>query len=89
MKHVHGVNALKDRLVIRYSDDEDPRWVWGHEVDVSWKEDPNVRRIIHLAYRCFDLLVTDPKAVPGNEEILQEWVARLLREHSEGGQKGA
>ena len=82
MKRVHGVQALKDRIVIRYSDDEDPPWVWGREADVAWREDPNVRRITHLACHLFLLLLDDPKAVPANEEILQEWVARLFREHS-------
>ena len=87
MKRVHGVRALKDRLVISYSDDDDPPWVWGREVDVTWKEDPNVRRVIHLTYELLHLLVTEPNSVPSNEEILQEWVAKLLREHSGNGQK--
>ena len=82
MKHIHGVRALKDRLVISYSDDGDPPWVWGREVDVTWKEDPNVRRVIRLTSELLHLLVAEPGAVPANEEILQEWIARLLREHS-------
>ena len=87
MKRVHGVRALKDRLVISYSDDDDPSWVWGREVDVSWKENPHVRRVIHLTSQLLELLVGGPTAIPNNEELLQEWIAKLLREHSEGGQK--
>ena len=82
MKRVHGVQALKDRIVIRYSDDDDPPWVWGREVDVAWKDDPHVRRITHLTSHLCLLLLGDPKAVPANEEILQEWIAKLFRGHS-------
>jgi len=85
MRRVHGVNALKDRLVIRYSDDTDPPWVWGREVDVSWKESSHVRRVVRLTANLLELLVGDPQAIPANEEILQEWIARLLREHSQEG----
>ena len=89
MKHVHGVQALKDRIVIRYSDDTDPPWVWGREVDVAWKDDPHVRRIVRLTCDLFLLLLADPQAAPANEEILQEWIARLFREHSGDGQKAS
>ena len=85
MKHVHDVRALKDRIVIRYSDDNDPPWVWGREVDVSWKENPHVRRVIHLTSQLLELLVGDPTAIPDNEELLQEWIAKLLSGQSRDG----
>ena len=85
MKHVHDVRALKDRIVIRYSDDTDPPWVWGREVDVSWKENPHVRRVIHLTSQLLELLVEDPTAIPNNEELLQEWIAKLLSGQSHDG----
>jgi hypothetical protein len=31
--------------------------------------------------------VGDDRAIPAHEEILQEWIAKLLREHSGDGQK--
>ena len=82
MKRVHGVRALKDRLVISYSDDDDPPWLWGREVDVAWKENPHIGRVVRLTSNLLELLVGDPQAIPANEEILQEWIARLFREHS-------
>lgn len=85
MRHVHGVRAMKDRLVISYSDDTDPSWVWGREVDVSWKENPGIGRVVRLTANLLELLVGDPQAIPANEEILQEWIARLLSEPSGGG----
>ena len=86
MKHVHGVRALKDRLVISYSDDGDPPWVWGREVDVSWKENPHIERVTRLTAKLLTLLVADPQAIPANEELLQEWIARLFRETPSDGQ---
>ena len=85
MKHVHGVDAKKDHLIIRYSDDDDPPWVWGRELVVGWKDDPRVRRLAHVGYHVFHLLVNDPKAVTVNEEILQEWLGRLFDEHPREG----
>jgi len=85
MKRVHGLRALKDRLVISYSDDADPPWVWGREVDVSWKENPGIGRVVRLTSNLLELLVGDPQAIPANEEVLQEWIARLFREHSQEG----
>jgi hypothetical protein len=85
MTYVKEVDFRKDVVVIRYTDDEAPAWAVGRELVIDWRKNPNVERLIHVAYHILHLLVTDPAAVAANDEVLQEWVGRLLQEQPEEG----
>ena len=85
MKHVREVDFHKDGVVIRYVDDDDPEWVRGHELALNVKKHPHVDRLLHVAYHVFALFVNDPQGVSANDEVLQEWIGRLLVEQPEDG----
>ena len=87
MKHLHGVEALKDRLVLRYSDDADPSWVWGREIEIAWKAHPNVSRLVAVACHIFELLITRPDLVESNDELLQEWLGQCFQARPRNGQE--
>lgn len=85
MKYVKAVDFQKDYLLVRYTDDEDPAWAVGREVAIDWRKDSKVQRLAHVAYHLFYLFVADPNAVTKNDEVLQEWIGRLLDERPEEG----
>lgn len=80
MTHIKQVEFDRDYLLIRYRDDEDPPWSAGRELAVNWRKDSHVERLAHVAYHVFYLFVTNPDGVAKNDEILQEWIGKLLHE---------
>ena len=78
MKQVNAVEFGKHYMLVRYTDDTDPPWVTGRELAIDWRKVSNVGRLAHVGYHVFHLFVNDPGAVARNDEILQEWLGRLL-----------
>lgn len=85
MRYVKEVDFRKDIIVIRYTDDDDPAWAAGRELVIDWRKNPNVERLIHVAYHVLHLFVDNPAAVTVNDEVLQEWLGRLLQEQPGDG----
>ena len=70
-----------DRVTIQYSDAQDPKWVEGRVLAVTWRNSSHVvGRLMHVTCHIFILLVQNPECLEANDEILQQWVGRLFDE---------
>ena len=85
VQRVKVVEFGKNLIYIRYTDDNDPPWARGRELAIDWEKNAHVERLAHVAYHIFRLFITNPEAVAANDEILQEWIGKLLNEHPEEG----
>ena len=78
MKQIHRIDFKEGTIAVRYTDDQDPKWAKERILDVDWRESAHVERLAHVGYHVFLLLVEHPELVETHDEILQEWVGRLL-----------
>lgn len=81
MKHINRVDFQKNVVIIRYTDDQDPRWADERVLVVDWTKSLNAERLSHVAYHVFHLFIEHPDRVTVNDEVLQEWLGRLFDEH--------
>ncbi len=80
MKRVRAVEFQKEYILVRYVDEDDPPWTAGHELAINWRKESRVERLAHVAYHVFLLFVSRPDAVAANDEVLQEWIGKLIHE---------
>ena len=83
MKRVSAVEFGRQYILVRYTDEADPPWAVGRELAIDWRKASNTERLAHVGYHVFLLFVNDPEAVAANDEILQEWLGKLLQERPE------
>ena len=80
MKRVSAVEFGRQYILVRYTDEADPPWAVGRELAIDWRKASNAERLAHVGYHVFHLFINDPTAVAANDEILQEWIGKLLHE---------
>ena len=86
MKRINRVeyDYDRDRVTIQYSDEQDPKWVEGRVLAVTWGNSSHVvGRLMHVTCHIFLLLVQNPDYVETHDEILQEWLGKLFHEQPE------
>lgn len=83
MRHITRVEFPRNLVIIKYRDDDDPKWVDEQVLVVDWRKHPNVERLAHVAYHTLLLLVEHPERVSAPDEALQEWLGRVFSLQSE------
>ena len=83
MKRVSAVEFGRQHILVRYTDEGDPSWAAGRELAIDWRKASTAERLAHVGYHVFHLFINDPNAVALNDEILQEWLGKLLQERPE------
>ena len=81
MREISRIEFQKDDLIIRFNDATAPTWVEEEILVVNWRQDAHLRRLAHVGYHCFHLLIEHPDFVEKNDEVLHEWLGKLFSEH--------
>ncbi len=81
MRQISRIEFQQNLIILRYNDDDDPKWVDEKALVVDWRKDANIVRLTHVGYHLFDIVVENPHIITVHDEALLEWVGRLFDEH--------
>lgn len=83
MTHLKRIDFDGNIIAIRYTDEQDPKWIEERLLAVNWRESSHLRRLVHVACHVFLLLIQNPECLETHDEVLQEWLGKLFHEQLE------
>jgi hypothetical protein len=80
MVHVHRIEFQKDAIVVRYTDDEQPKWSEERIGFIHWREHPNATGLARVGISIFRMFVENPEFIAQNDEVIQEWLGKVFND---------
>ena len=85
MKHIHRIDFQEDAIVLRFTDDLQPKWVEEGIAFLHWREHPHAVRLARVGLSIFRLFLERPEFIETHDEVIQEWLSQVFNERTVEG----